>query len=374
MISIRKGPVTNVCENPDSPWMYFGWPSVTRLPDGTLAMAASGFRLEHVCPFGKAVISYSRDEGCTWTKPAPVIDTPLDDRDAGIVPFGNGRAILTSFNNTTAFQRGRNAAHLASDDPKEQAKGRFVEAYLDYVDALGTQEEYLGSTYVLSEDGGYTFGKVHRVPVTAPHGPCRMNDGSLLYVGRRFDGADKFDAGDEPYVQVWHMDADGDTFAYRASIENVGDEHGILNSCEPHAIQLADGRIVVHIRVQRTGENSVFTVYQSVSEDGGYTFTQPVPLLTEHGGSPAHLLSLSDGTLLSVYGYREAPYGIRAMFSKDGGRTWDTDNVLYDGGQSGDLGYPATVQLRGGSLLTLWYENTDGVSRVRQTIWSYSDK
>lgn len=25
-----------VCENPDSPFNYFGWPSVTRLPDGTL--------------------------------------------------------------------------------------------------------------------------------------------------------------------------------------------------------------------------------------------------------------------------------------------------------------------------------------------------
>ena len=80
------------------PIFYFGWPTVTRLPDGTLAMAASGFRLEHVCPFGKGVIAYSKDEGESWTHPAVVIDTPLDDRDCGLTCFGEGKVILTSFN------------------------------------------------------------------------------------------------------------------------------------------------------------------------------------------------------------------------------------------------------------------------------------
>lgn len=79
-----------VCANPDSAFRYFAWPTVAYLPDGTLAMTASGFRLAHICPFGKAVICYSKDEGATWTRPAPVIDTPLDDRDAGITAFGNG--------------------------------------------------------------------------------------------------------------------------------------------------------------------------------------------------------------------------------------------------------------------------------------------
>lgn len=46
------------------------------------------FRLRHVCPFGKGIICYSYDEGKTWTKPAVVIDTPLDDRDCGIVAYG----------------------------------------------------------------------------------------------------------------------------------------------------------------------------------------------------------------------------------------------------------------------------------------------
>ena len=177
MKTLAAGRKTVLCQNADSPFFYFGWPTVTRLPDGTLAMAASGFRLEHVCPFGKGVIAYSKDEGESWTHPAVVIDTPLDDRDCGLTCFGEGKVILTSFNNTTAFQRQCNADRLLSSSAQERAKAELIEAYTRYVDAMGLQETYLGSTYRISEDGGYRFGPVRKSPVTAPHGPCRMLDG-----------------------------------------------------------------------------------------------------------------------------------------------------------------------------------------------------
>lgn len=358
-----------LCANDDSPFMYFGWPSVTRLPDGTLAMATSGLRLEHICPFGKGIVCYSRDEGKSWTAPAIVMDTPLDDRDSGIVPFAKGkRVIFTSFNNTTAFQRRVNARRHFNESPVVRAKADLIDAYLNYIDVQGDAERYVGSTYRLSEDGGYTFGKIGISPVTSPHGPCELLDGSLLWVGRRFSKDDSFDDGSVPYIQVYRLGAN-DEWEYVSSIENIYDEHGILMSCEPHAIQLPDGRIIVHIRVQRGGEHRVFTIYQSESLDGGKTFSKPRALLGELGGSPAHLMWHSSGRLVSVYGYREAPYGIRAMISDDGGKTWTTDYVIDDQGQSGDLGYPATVELKDGSLLTLYYENRDGVSRIMYNVW-----
>ena len=119
MKTLAAGRKTVLCQNADSPFFYFGWPTVTRLPDGTLAMAASGFRLEHVCPFGKGVIAYSKDEGESWSHPAVVIDTPLDDRDCGLACFGEGKVILTSFNNTTAFQRQCNADRLLSSSAQD---------------------------------------------------------------------------------------------------------------------------------------------------------------------------------------------------------------------------------------------------------------
>ena len=156
----------------------FNWPSIARLSDGRLAVVSSGFRLAHVCPFGKVTIQYSSDEGITWTPPAVILDSPLDDRDAGIAVYDN-RVIVTSFNNSRAFQ-----TRLAERDRTEREKA-LIEAYLA---TIGEKEEekYLGATFVVSRNGGISFGKIGRVPVSSPHGPAVLPDGSLFYLGKAF--------------------------------------------------------------------------------------------------------------------------------------------------------------------------------------------
>ena len=47
-----------IMSNPMSRHQYFAWPSVARLQNGKIAVVASGYRLSHICPFGKTVISY----------------------------------------------------------------------------------------------------------------------------------------------------------------------------------------------------------------------------------------------------------------------------------------------------------------------------
>ena len=358
-----------VCASEYGLFNYFAWPSVTRLPDGTLALTASGFRLKHICPFGKAVICYSRDEGAHWTPPTPVIDTPLDDRDCGITTFGKGRVIITSFNNTLDFQAGINA-RSAGDTAVDLARKRLVDAYIDYARALGGEADYIGSTYRISEDGGYSFGKLRRSPVTAPHGPLGLNDGSLLYIGRRFSSDNSDDGGERPYIECWKLNA-RDEFEYVSAVPNCLHTDAQLLSCEPHAVQLEDGRIILHIRAQ-SGSGAakrVFTVYQSESYDGGLSFSEPRQIIGDTAGSPPHLLQHTSGALICVYGRREPPYGQRAMFSRDGGANWDTDYILDDSAANPDLGYPATVELKDGRLLTVYYENTGGRSSIMQQIW-----
>lgn len=362
-----------IMQNDVSPFCYFGWPTIARMPDGRLALTASGFRLMHVCPFGKGVLSLSDDEGETWAPVQTVIDTPLDDRDSGITAFGDGRVIFTSFNNTTQFQRLQNVPRLRSADPKEAKKARFIDAYLDYVQETGGAEKFVGSTYRISDDGLRTFGPLRFSPVTCPHGPLALKDGTLLYIGRRFSDDDAFNECERPFIECWKLN-DRDEFEYVSAIDNIENQYGTANSCEPHAIETSGGRIIVHIRVQQEREQPLFTVYQSVSEDGGNSFSVPVQLLSDFGGSPAHLTELTDGTLLSLYGYRAEPYGIRWMLSRDEGRTWQTDYVLYDEGESGDLGYPSTVQLKDGTLLTVFYENRGGVSKIYGIRWRLSDE
>jgi hypothetical protein len=75
-------------------------------------------------------------------------------------------------------------------------------------------------------------------------------------------------------------------------------------------------------------------------------------------GKPPHLTKLRDGRILVTYGYRFAPYGERACISSDGGTTWDYDNeiIIRDDAPSGDLGYPASIELEDGTVLTVYYQ------------------
>jgi hypothetical protein len=112
------------------------------------------------------------------------------------------------------------------------------------------------------------------------------------------------------------------------------------------------GRILVHIR-NHNPANAGETL-QTESADGGKTWTTPHPIGV--WGLPSHLLRLRDGRLVMTYGYRRAPFGNQARVSPDRGATWSAPIAISTDGASGDLGYPSTVELADGSLLTVWYE------------------
>ena len=357
-----------VMQDKDSRHNYFGWPTAARLQNGKIAVVASGFRLNHVCPFGKTVISYSEDEGKTYTMPAPVIDTTLDDRDGGILPFGKSGVLVSSFNNTHAAQRKWANGWAVNMNVKN-----YVDGYLDIV-TDEDEKKYLGPTFRLSNDCGVTFGDIHKCPVTSPHGPCELADGSLLWVGRMFSDNDA--VKEDECIKAYKVNHDG-SCEYVGCIENIYIDGEKQLSCEPHAIQLDDGTILCHIRVQNIGKSSiaggVFTTYQSVSNDNGKTWTKPEPLLDIKGGAPAHIMKHSSGVLISTYGYREAPYGVKAMFSCDNGKTWDVGHDIYVNGVSPDLGYPSTVEMHDGSLLTAFYAcpAKDAPAIIMQQRWKF---
>src|SRR4051794_32342228 len=67
------------------PEFYHGWPTLARKQDGGLLVTYSGGRETHVCPFGRVEIIRSSDDGKTWSWPEVILDTPIDDRDAGVL-------------------------------------------------------------------------------------------------------------------------------------------------------------------------------------------------------------------------------------------------------------------------------------------------
>lgn len=356
---VSLGEPRAIMENPTGRHNYFAWPTVARLKNGRLAVAASGFRMRHICPFGKTVLAFSDDNGETYTAPALVIDTVLDDRDGGVTPFGESGVVVTSFNHTVEFQR-------------QYAETPYDHAYLDTI----TREEEaaaLGATFRISHDNGVTFGPICKCPVTSPHGPVELPDGTLLWVGRTYSEAD-VQMPEKDCIRAYAIHQNGTT-EFVGEIANIDPDGLCPLSCEPHAIVLADGRILVHIRVQKPAAG-LFTVFQSESCDGGKTWSAPRQLLSDDGGSPPHLLQLSTGLLVCTYGYRaKKPFGVKAMFSRDNGTTWDVDHVIYENDASADLGYPSTVELPDGSLLTVFYahsaENAPAV--ILQQRWRFEE-
>lgn len=363
IISIGEPKV--IMSNPTSHHNYFAWPTIARLQNGKIAVVASGFRLGHVCPFGKTVISYS-DDGETYTLPSPVIDTVLDDRDGGVATFGKSGVIVTSFNNTVEFQRVR------IGDPATPWS-RYKSAYLDFVSEQA-EKEALGSSFRMSDDFGVAFGPIFKSPITSPHGPVELHDGTLLWVGRTFSPDDTHRKG-EDCIKAYKINRDG-SMDFVGQIERIYDGSKELLSCEPHAVELDDGTILVHIRVQ-DDLGSVFTIYQSESHDGGKTWSTPRQILERLGGSPPHIIKHSSGTLICTYGYRQSPTGIKAMFSRDNGKTWDTDNRLYtDVTDVWDIGYPSTVELEDKSLITVFYAHLteNGPAVILSLKWRFEDE
>ncbi len=84
-------------------------------------------------------------------------------------------------------------------------------------------------------------------------------------------------------------------------------------------------------------------------------------------------MKLADDRLLMTYGYRRAPFGVQARVSDDHGESWSEPMIVYGGGKTVDLGYPSTVQLDDGSLLTIWYEVQEGwFAKLRSCHWTIS--
>jgi hypothetical protein len=96
-------------------------------------------------------------------------------------------------------------------------------------------------------------------------------------------------------------------------------------------------------------------LWECYSDDNGRTWS--IPHVTPLWGFPPHLMLLSDGRVLCSYGYRREPFGQRACVSEDG-LTWDVRDevILRDDAPNGDLGYPASLELEPGRILTVYYQ------------------
>ncbi|MBI5684999.1 MAG: exo-alpha-sialidase [Verrucomicrobia bacterium] len=356
-------PAINVIEKKiisHQPEYYCGWPTVARRRNGDLLVSWSGGREAHVCPFGRVEMMVSHDNGVTWCWPQVLLDGPIDDRDSGVVETAKGSILVTTFT-SLAYEKGLLAAEKKSAGEKGAWPAAKLKAWQAVHNRIGAKEREaeLGQWMIRSADGGVTWSARYSSIVNSPHGPIQLSDGRLLYAGKELWTGKK-------RVGVCESRDDGKTWRWLAEIP-VRDGDEAKNYHELHAVEVSRGHIIVQIR-NHNKANAGETL-QTESSDGGKTWS--VPHSIGVWGLPSHLLRLRSGKLLMTYGHRRAPFGNQARVSDDGGKSWSEPVIISGDGAGGDLGYPSTVELADGTLLSVWYEVIKGAPHavLRQAKW-----
>ncbi|MBP9912335.1 MAG: exo-alpha-sialidase, partial [Opitutaceae bacterium] len=75
------------------PDYYCAWPSLVRAHNGDLLLAFCR-TVEHLYPAGAIVTMRSTDNGDTWSGPVVAYDTPIDDRECGLMVLPDGRIVM----------------------------------------------------------------------------------------------------------------------------------------------------------------------------------------------------------------------------------------------------------------------------------------
>ena len=248
--------------------------------------------------------------------------------------------------------------------PRTQIKRLQKQGY--YVWDLGKNNDYCAIIYDLwqktSTDSGKTWQKrwIHKqLPFFAhfvARGPLRLlDDGTLIFLGygygkqgRKYNADPKsimWENGRSHVYCVRSTDAGKTWKAVRAADGKLSlSEHGFS---ETFPIIDGDGRIFLMLR---TGLGRPAFVVSSA--DGGQTWlkAKQTPIPAKH---PLPL-RLRDGTVVCSYQRRTAPpFGVRARFTSDLGKTWSKEIVLRDDVPiSNALAEPNTVQFSDGTLFT----------------------
>lgn len=349
-------------------YRYCAHPHALALADGTwLCVFNMVPRREVVLhppqdPEFRNVLIRSDDEGRSWSAPVVVPGYGWSGVEcAGLAQAADGTVLLTQWQfdwqplPTAQVRSDRSGWAM----PSELAHGLFTSPEIAGLGQTSKSPEALmpwargpGRAVVhRSRDGGRTFAETVPVwPGYAMRGMARLGDGTLI-----------LPLCDIPAYEtvVTLRSVDHGTSWSEPTIAARLD--GRLFE-EPCPIVLSDDRILMLLR-----ENVGSTLWQTISDDAGRRWSTPTP--TGIDGFPAHLLRLQDGRLLCTYGFRRPPFAIRCVVSTDEGRSWTAPIAIRSDMDSRDLGYPATLQRRDGTLVCLHYaRDAAGVTGIDQSL------
>ena len=346
----------------EDPIFYAAFPSIVRRPDGELLVAFRrapdrrrfGEPVSHVDANSQLVLVRSKDAGRTWTKEPRLIHAhPFGgSQDPCMVQLRDGTIVCTSY--AWAPLRAATFDKLPKPVAREQ----------DFC--------FLGGYLVRSADGGNTWqGSItpppckgeaqhdlfgNPVPAYNRGAMCEGTDGNFYWVVASNDAGSSRRTATHLLVSA----DKGQTWQYSAVVAR--DEKAGFN--EASILQTPKGDLVAFLRTENFDDHTAI----ARSTDGGKTFKWQDAGFKGH---PHHAVRLPDDRVLLVYGYRHAPYGVRARVLNaectDAGSA--TETVLRDDGGNGDLGYPWATALPDGKALVVYcFNRADGTRHIAGTV------
>jgi len=300
---------------------YF--PTLVKLADGSLAAVVRGGS-PHVGLHSRLDLIRSVDGGRTWTLSNIVPATDRwDNRGSSAGQMRDGSIVVAYWENT-------------------QYRGEAFDP------SVGGVFPY----FVRSADGGNTWSAKRPLQV-APLGSAvlygriiTLPDGTAL-----MPIYGSMPEEDICWSALLRSRDDGRTWADLSLIAKGFNETSLL--------RMPDGRLLAFMRHDLVREARVWC---AESPDEGRSWSTPMQL-TAPMQHPADACLLESGRILLTYGNRIWTLAVGAMLSDDGGRSWDyggrrvlaRNTMVLRGRTGGDCGYPSTVQLEDGTIVTIYY-------------------
>ena len=307
------------------------WPNLTLLPNGEI-VAAIYNHPSHGFGCGNVELWASADGGKLWEK----------------------RSTVTHHGDQPEQVRMNHAAGLNAD-------GHLVALVSGWSE--GRKAPILDVQVCISTDGGRTWERsIWEQPIKerlVPFGDIVLRPDGVL------TAAAYGKANDAHHAFTWRSEDGGRTWQDQRPLAEHQNETAMVGLKSGAWLAASRGSRCTVDYGLIADTTAVLTL--SRSEDEGHTW-QEQGVVTPQGQYPGHLLQLRDGRVLLTYGSRIVGlYGAAARISEDEGKTWSRAQVLVATHGPMDCGYPSSVELEDGTLVTAYYAGARTHPNFRHT-------
>lgn len=310
-------------------------PQIARLGNGSLLTVWSAFSKDGKPPHVYG--AFSRDGGRTWGEPRLLVsDSQKMDGDPNILADGNKVFVFTTRVN-----------------------------FPNKIDKSWTM-------MIRSEDNGETWSQPVEIPIPRQyvagkqHNGIKLRDGTYM-VGIAWDkwpeiGMRARTEGEMDLTTGVLLSKNGTNWTLSGALHTYVEKvtpGGTNGLCEPSLVELEDGEVLMLLRSGSSHH------YESRSQDGGVTWSEPKPSSLSGHNTPTALWRLQQNPKEIIAVWNNSPltrYPLSTAISSDGGRMWSKPRILAttDGPQAS---YPGVTQAADGTIVAVWQHGLPGGGR-----------